>query len=225
MYPTYGSFGLYGNTLFGTPYGTLALSVTSPPQSWVEPLTVLQVANKLKLDLPLTDEDTEEITSLISAAREQAEILQGRDLVVKQYDLSLDSWPGYRVELRAPLVSVDLVQYTDSSDVLHTMTEGTNYIVDKQKQPGSIRAPYAGVTWPVFVPRPSSAILIRFTSGMTLDDPFWRDAGARIRIGMQRLIGDWFTNVLPFERGMDASQELPYSVTSNFSYGALPRVK
>jgi uncharacterized phiE125 gp8 family phage protein len=211
-----GGLGIRGSFV---PYGSLNFTVTSPPQSFVEPLTLAQVQSNLKLDdEDLTDEDIQdELRGLISAAREQAEIEQNRDLVKKQYDLTLDYWPPYRIQLRAPLVSVDLVQYQDYLGVVHTSNAGTDYLVDLAKQPGCIMPPFASV-WPSFTPAPGSAILIRFTSGYTLADPFWSDAGARLRVGMKKLISDWFNNRMP-------TGEVPEDVLSILSYGALPRVR
>jgi hypothetical protein len=108
------------------------------------------------------------------AARQQAEIAQGRDLVPKQYDLSFDYWTGYHLELGSPLVSVDLVQYKDQAGTVTTMVENTDYIVDKAKRPG-ILAPPNNTIWPIFTPWPSSAILIRFTSGFTASDVLDKD--------------------------------------------------
>jgi hypothetical protein len=68
-------------------------------------------------------------------------------------------------------------------------------------------------------------LLIRFSSGYAPGFAFWSDAGARVRIGMKRLISSWFNNRLPFEKGMDAAAEYPYAVTSRLSYGALRRAR
>ena len=67
--------------------------------------------------------------------------MQGRTLSRKQWDLSLDYWPSYRIELREPLASVDLVRYRDSDGNYSMMTENTDYVVDTARQPGAIRAP------------------------------------------------------------------------------------
>lgn len=222
-YGTYGNLGLYGALVS---YGTLRLTVSSPPQSFDEPLTVTQLMRYMKLpeSSPVDEGEQEFIGSLISAAREQAEILQNRDLVQKQFDLSMDYWPSYRLELRTPAVSVDRLQYMDSNGDVTVMQEGpdADYIVDLSKQPGVVAPPY-NATWPTFTPWPSSAILLRFTSGYSSADPFWSGPGARIKMGMRLLISAWYNNRLPFERGVDAMSEYPYAVTSCLSYGALER--
>src|SRR5690348_13402944 len=109
-------------------YGTLRLTVTEPAQTFAEPLTLDDVKNYLKIDAGYSADD-DQIMALISAAREQAEILQNRDLVKKQWDLSYDYWPAYRLRLRAPCISIDLMQYTDLTGNVTTMQANTDYVV------------------------------------------------------------------------------------------------
>jgi uncharacterized phiE125 gp8 family phage protein len=206
-------------------YGSLNLTQTSPEQSFVEPVTLAEMLSYLRIP-PIEDDDGEanDISGMITAAREQGEILQGRDLVRKQWDLTHDYWPGYRIPLRAPLVSVNKVQLTDSDNVAHQLANGTDYLVDLTKQPGTISPPYNG-TWPTYTPMPSSALLIQFTSGFSTTDAFWRDAGARIKIGMKLLVSAWYNNRIPFEIGSQQAPEYPYTVTSCLSYGSILRAR
>jgi uncharacterized phiE125 gp8 family phage protein len=203
-------------------YGTLRLTKTDPAQTFEELFDLDSVKDFLHVDRSNTSQDTV-LQGMIFAARDQAEILQNRDLVQKQWDLHYDYWPAYRIRLRAPAASVDLVQYTDLSGAVTPMTENADYVVDLAKEPAIITPPW-NRSWPAFTPRPSSAILVRFTSGYTADDPFWNGPGARVKIGMQLLISSWFENRLPFTLGARNDAELPFSVTSCLSYGALERV-
>jgi uncharacterized phiE125 gp8 family phage protein len=219
--PDYTSFAGFGRV----PYGTLNLTDASPAQSWDEPISFEEV----KAHLVLGDIDANQQVLIedvfIPAARGQAEILQGRDLVQKQWDLSLDYWPAQNaIELRAPLVSVELVQYRDSNGAIHPLVENTDYIVDAAKRPGVIMPPYAHI-WPTFTPWASSAILVRFTAGLSASSPFWADAGGRVKIGMALLVAAWFENRLPFTLGTHPIQEYPYTVTACLSAGAVPRAK
>jgi uncharacterized phiE125 gp8 family phage protein len=217
MYP-------YGRSSYSAlaTYGTLTLTETSPAQSFTEPLSLLEA--KAYLGLPIrvpTDQAEDDIlTGLISAAREIAEILQRRDLVRKQWDLALDYWPcGGGIELRPDVVSVDLLKYRDSSGAYTAMTEGTHYIVDKAKRPGLILPPF-NTPWPSFIPWPSSAILAQFTSGLAPTSPFWAEAGSKVKIGMKRLILEWFINRIPTGAKVE---ELPFGITACLSFGAVPR--
>jgi uncharacterized phiE125 gp8 family phage protein len=205
-------------------YGAIALTASSPVQSFTEPLTHGEVQAFLGLPVRVPPDDAEQdmLTGFIAGAREQAEYLQGRDLVVKQYDLSLDYFPPCEIELREPLVGVDLVRLRDSAGDYTTLAEGVGYIVDLAR--GLVLPPY-GESWPSFTPWPSSAVLVRFRSGRTATDAFWADAGARVKIGMKHLISAWFSNRLPFELGASAVQEYPFTVTSLLSAGAKQRVR
>ena len=42
---------------------------------------------------------------------------------------------------------------------------------------------------------------------------------------MLLLISAWYNNRLPFEKGVGATNEYPYAVTSCLSYGALERAR
>lgn len=204
-------------------YGTLALTDSSPAQSFTEPLSLVEVKDYLKLPVRTPSDQDEDATldGLIAAARETAEILQGRDLVRKQWDLSLDYWTDYRIALRPELVTVDLVQYRDSNGTYNAMTEGTHYIVDTAKRPGEI-LPAFNTTWPAFTPWPSSAILVRFTSGLSAAAPFWLDAGFRVKVGMKRLILEWFLKRIP--TGVNV-EEVPFGISKALSFGAVPRAR
>jgi len=226
MYPPY--FGQYSGqgypSMYGAmlPYGSLNLTANSPPQSWDEPLTLAEVQQHLNFFDKSKDE---ELLAFISGARVQAEILQNRDLVVKQWDLSLDYWNGFRIALRDPLRSVDLIRFRDADGNYTTMVQDQDYVVDPGKHPPIISPTWTKMIWPSFTPWPTSAILIRFTSGIALDDPFWNDAGALLKVGMKELITHWFENRIPFEVGASAIQEYPYAVTMSLSSGAVTRAK
>lgn len=226
-FPGVAPYGIYGNP-YGplVAYGSLNLTESSPAQTFEEPLALSEVKSYLKVPerSPADQAEDDEIMSLIIGARVQAEILQGRDLVAKQWDLHHDYWPPYCIELRAPLRSVDLVQYRDSNGDTTVMVENTDYVVDSSKQPGMLLPPYNG-TWPTFTPWPSSAILIRFTSGYAADSPFWAGDGHLIRNGMKLLISAWYNQRLPFEIGANAANEYPFAVTSCLSYGSLKRAR
>lgn len=201
---------------------SLNLTVTSPVQTFAEPLSLSEVKTFLSLPerSPADAAEDAMIEWFITAARTQAEILQGRDLVRKQWDLTLSCF-GYReIELRDPLVSVDLVRRRDSDGNYTDLAVDTEYIVDLARHPGVILPPY-GETWPSFTHWPTSAVLIRFTSGYSVSDVFWSDAGKLLKPGMLLLISHWFQGRLPFEVGASAVQEYPYGVTHCLSAGSL----
>ena len=201
-------------------YGTLTL--VDGDSAPAEPLSVNDVLTHLRLD---EDEaQTDLLTVYISAARTQAEILQNRDLVRKQYDLSYDYWPEYRVRLRAPAVSVDSITCKSLDGSVKTLAEGIDYVVDLKKEPAIITPPW-NISWYAFTPWPSSAITIRFTSGYAPDDAYWAGRGSLIKAGMLLLITAWYDNRLPFATGISATNEYPYAVTHCLTQGALRRAR
>jgi uncharacterized phiE125 gp8 family phage protein len=225
-YPSTGPYGSYGNMLMWgayVTYGTLQLTKTSPPQTFVEPLTLDEVKSYLHLPQRSPADPMEDafITSLISAARSFAEREQGRDLVRKQWDLVFDYWMSYRIELPpVPLISVDLVQYTDFQGNTTQLTEGTDYIVDTSKEPGCILPPW-NVTWAVFTPKPSSAITVRFSSGYDGADPWWAGDGQVVKEGMRYMISQWYNVRLPAGQ---AVSEWPLTARDALSFGQRQRV-
>ena len=217
---------MFRDQVYGTGgYGSLSLTEASPPQSFVEPLSLDEVKKFLKLPVrsPVDALEDAELSSLISAARGQAELLQGRDLVRKQWDLHFDYWPSFYIPLRAPLVSVDLFTLRDNTGLVTPLVEDTDYIVDTAKSPGLVTPPY-NLEWRNFTPWPSSAMLIRFTSGFTPASPWWPNDGMQVKAGMRMLINHWFTNKLPFEKGIDAAREYPYGLTASLRQGGLIHV-
>jgi uncharacterized phiE125 gp8 family phage protein len=213
-YGAYGSLGQYGALVA---HGSLSLTETSPPQSFTEPLSLADVIGYLRLPDSVASDVaiSNELAGHITAARQTAEAHQGRDLVCKQWDLSHDYWPSYRVELRDPLVSVDLAQYRDSDGNYTVMSEGADYVVDFSKHPAVV-APLFNHPWPTFTPWPSSAILIRFTSGLDTESAWWATSGGIVKIGMQLLIKAWFNKEELDDKRMAA-------ITGLLSYGAVPR--
>lgn len=195
--------------------GVIKLTVTSPVQTFDEPITLDDALTYLGLVSPDPGEPTflVQIEEFIQGAREQAELFQRRDLVAKQWDLSLDCFP-YEIQLRDPLASVDLVRYRDSDGNYHTLTENTDYIVDTAK--GCVLPAY-GQSWPSFTPWPSSAVLVRFTMAAPA-------VPSVVKVGMFSLISDWFNNKLPFGTGIDAAKGYPARLVNLLAHGARENV-
>lgn len=225
-YPSQGPYGAYGNMLMWgayVTYGTLTLTKSSPPQTFVEPLTLDETKAYLKVPQRSPADPVEDafISSLISGARAYAEREQGRDLVRKQWDLVFDYWMSYRIELPpVPLISVDQVSYTDYLGTTTILTEGVDYIVDAAKQPGCILPPY-NIMWPVFTPQPSSAITVRFSSGYDAADPWWLGDGQVVKEGMRYMISQWYNVRLP--AGAQAS-EWPLTARDALTFGQRQRI-
>jgi uncharacterized phiE125 gp8 family phage protein len=198
-------------------YGLLRLTETSPAQTFTEPLTVAEVQTYLNLPTysPADTSLDTQLESFIRAARETAELYQGRDLVAKQWDLLLDEFPADEIVLRQDVSTVDLMQYTEDDSTTTTMTVTTDYIVDLQR--GLILPPVGG-SFPSAALWPSSAVLARFTvSPRAMDE--------HIKIGMLMLVAAWHEGRLPFEPGASMIREFPFAVTANLSYGKVYTIK
>jgi uncharacterized phiE125 gp8 family phage protein len=195
-------------------YGSLALV---DPQTFTEPFTIEEMQSFLKIPTRDPGDEIEDATilSFISAARRIAEDVQGRDLIQKQWNLTMDYWPDSGIEVRTPLVSVASVTYKNSSGTTTTMVANTDFIVDSVR---GVISPVYGQTFPPFTAWPSSAITVRFTSGVSPTSPFWSDAGALIKVGMRLLISDWFNRRLPED--VSEPMRLPGHILPYLSYGA-----
>lgn len=133
---------------------------------------------KLHLRVDFTDDDVL-ITALISAARQAAEMLTGRQIVTARWKLVLDSFPGpslmgvpagdpfslpgHAILLpKSPLASVVSIQYLDMSGAWQTMP-ATDYTVDAACEPARI-TPVFGKIWPIRQPQIAS-VAVTFDAG------------------------------------------------------------
>ena len=202
--------------------GVLELTDASPAQTFVEPITLATIKNFLRIPDTSPADTTQDalLEAMITAAREIAEAEQGADLVSKQWDLRLYDFYDYEISLRYPLQSVELVQYKDDDAATTTLSEGTDYLVDK---PSALVMPLADDTWPSFTPYDNSSVLIRFTSGYSSTHPFWSGPGKIVLQGMMQLISAWYYARMPWTVG-EIGHEVPYAVTVLLRHGARPRV-
>jgi hypothetical protein len=152
----------------------MPLQLVTPPAE--EPVSLLEA--KLHLRVDFTDDDAL-ITALISAARQAAETLTGRQIVTARWKLVLDSFPGpslmgmpaglsfslpgHAVLLpKCPVQSVVAIQYLDMAGSLQTMP-ATDYAVDAACEPARI-TPVFGKIWPIHLPQ-IGAVWVTFDAG------------------------------------------------------------
>jgi len=188
-------------------YGVLKLTEASPGQAFTEPLSLEDAKIFLKINEGEVDED-DMISALITAAREVAETYQGRDLVEKQWDLTLDGFLECEIALRDNLQTVDLVRYRDVDGNYTTMTPTTQYIVDPAR--GIVTTP-SNVSWPTFDAWPTGAVLVRFTCGP-------ESVPKHVVAGMQMLIAQWYENREAANSG--SLTEVPFGVKMLLEMGA-----
>lgn len=143
----------------------------------------------IRVDDDFADDD-EYISILITVAREYCEDYTRRYIGPCQFEYVLDGFPPDKnyISLPAfPLLSVESVKATDAGYNTFTM-EQSQYIVDKDRQPGAIYLPYFGI-WPVIVPKPGDAVRIAFTAGYAP-----ANVPKRFFQAMLLLIGHWYNN-------------------------------
>jgi len=204
-------------------YGTQFLTVTSPPQSFTEVVTLSQVKQFLNLPerSPVDSAEDALLTRQIIAARNVAEKLQHRDLVVKQYDFLLDDLCCDAIEVEGPLIGVDLFNYRDSDGNTTALVADTEYIVDTAR---NLIMPAYNTSWPSFTAWPSSAVLLRFRAGLAASAVYWSNEGTVVIGGMLELISHWYHGRLPYEPTTMPIQEYPWSVQDALRFCVGPMV-
>ena len=141
-----------------------------------EPVSLAEA--KLHLRVESADDDAL-IGSLISAARQSAETLTGRQFVTARWKLVLDSFPGpslmgvpagltfslpgHAILLpKCPVQSVFAIRYRDMSGTTQTMPRA-DYTVDTACEPARV-TPVFGSAWPVSLPQIGAVVLV-FAAG------------------------------------------------------------
>jgi uncharacterized phiE125 gp8 family phage protein len=179
-----------------------AFKLTVPPS--VEPVLLADAKQQSRID---TTADDTLVTNLITAARQWAEQYTGRSFVTQTWQLWLDLWPG-AVELwwdgvrqgpvtgldavnyislpRAPLQSVNSVQYFDNTDT-GTVWPSSNYFVDTIRVPGRL-ALRLGSVWPV-PSRLSNGIMIEYVAGYGNDGT---SVPEQIKTAIRQLVSHWY---------------------------------
>ena len=163
----------------------LTLNLVTAPS--VEPVTYAEAKAYLRME---TDADQSLITGLITAARRVIENQKGRSFVSTTWELILDGFPyggGYykRAERynygnpnwlpntnaqpialpRSPLLSVDAVQYLNTSSTWITLDPSLYRVVPGT--PGQILPAY-GTLWPFPLPQDAS-VRVQFRAGYSAD--------------------------------------------------------
>lgn len=152
----------------------MALQLITPPTA--EPIDLAEAKAHSRVDIP---DDDVLIGALISAARDFAENLTGKQLVAARWRQVLDCFPGgqrpqapYRQAFslpgnaillsKFPVIQVVSIQYLDMQGVTQTVDPAT-YVVDYSTEPVRI-TPVFGQIWPIPVPQIGS-VWVNFDAG------------------------------------------------------------
>jgi uncharacterized phiE125 gp8 family phage protein len=136
----------------------VSLQLVTPPAG--EPVSLAEAKLHLRVDV---DDDDALIGSLISAARQAAETLTGRQMITARWKLVLDAFPCHAILLaKCPVQSVVNIQYLDMNGMSQTLPL-IDYVVDTSCEPARI-TPVFGKTWPPTLPQ-IGAVTITFDAG------------------------------------------------------------
>ena len=136
----------------------MPLQLVTPPSE--EPVSLIEAKLHLRVDF---DEDDTLSASLISAARQAAETLTGRQFVNARWKLVLDGFPSCAIALaKCPVQSVVAINYLDMNSFVQTMPTST-YTVESACEPARI-TPVFGQVWPTSLPQ-IGAVSVTFDAG------------------------------------------------------------
>lgn len=211
-----------------------SIQVKTPPTE--EPVSASDAAAFLRLDGP-TAEDTALLTSLISAARRQVELLCNISLMPQTLRMSMDrfwrperyGWYGwyYPQNLESPyafhdypayekmwillphppVTQINQITYYDTSAVLQTL-DPTLYVADFDSQPPRI-GPAMGTTWPATAILPAT-VFIEYEAGYPVDPSGTDSVPEGVKTAIKYLVAHWYEQRLPVAAG--AAVEVPMTV-------------
>jgi uncharacterized phiE125 gp8 family phage protein len=160
-------------------------------QPVVEPVSLAEAKAHLRIDSDFSDDDLYVMT-LVSAARQLVETICDRTLIRSQWQMNLDAFPSWDIELpRPPIASGDIVvTYTPSDGVYAPVTlDPSKYRQDRDSTPAVIRPPWNS-TWPT-TRGAENDVKITFWAG-------YGDSGRSVpppaRHAMLMMLGNWYAN-------------------------------
>ena len=186
----------------------MAIRVVTGPA--VEPITIDDLKNDLKVDADLTADDAL-IRALGIAARRVAESIQNRALITQTLELALDGWPGGNtLEIpRPPLQSVTSIKYYDEDNTERTLDSGS-YFLDTYSQPGRVVLK-ADQSWPDAVLRPASGVIVQFVAGYGDEESEVPETTVQ---AIRLLVGHWYENREAVSSTGAIPKEVPFGVMS-----------
>lgn len=112
-----------------------------------EPVSLAEAKAHLSIDPAYTDDDLY-VQSLVSAARHHVESVSDRTLIRSQWQLKLDLFPSWDIELpRPPIAPGDVVVTFVPSARPNSVESFTAFRVDRDSTPAVIRPQWNG-SWP-----------------------------------------------------------------------------
>lgn len=206
----------------------MALQLVGSPTE--EPVSLAEAKLHLRVDF---NEDDALILALISAARQAAETLTGRQLITARWRLVLDRFPGQQgmacssedsfslpshafLLFKCPVQAVASIQYLDTGGQQQTL-ETNLYTLDAACEPARI-TPIFGETWPVSLPQIGS-VSVTFDAGYgsASDVPEGLKSWIKLRVGSlyahreeMSVLSRGRLDPLPFIDGLLDSYKVPF---------------
>lgn len=163
----------------------MSLTLSSVPS--VEPWTVDQIRDVLRIDLP---DDNEVVERQITAARVWLEGVLSSAFITQTWVVKLDCFPSTQFKLaKAPLQSVTSIVYTDD-DGNDTTYSSSNYLVDSDSKPGRVVLK-TGSSWPTVTLQEINGVTITYVAGY---GDAATDVPMPIRHALALIIGDFYEN-------------------------------
>jgi len=198
------------------------LNLVTPPA--VEPLTLEEVENYLKVDDTIDDLEKNYISSLITLAREYCEGRQKRAYITQTWEMALQEFPCRHTDALNDYEETDIIEipkgnlqsinsfvYKDLYGNAKTLDENVDYIVSKRGIVGKVCPPYACI-FPTVPLWPLDPIIINFTCGYGDDGtkvPF------KVKQAMKLLISHWYnTRIVINSSNASVSKEIEFTVSA-----------
>lgn len=189
----------------------MTLRVITPPAPEDEPVSLAAAKAALRVD---GDEHDAEIQALIAAAREHAELYNGRNFARKTFEAYFDGWPAAGFTLADPLVEVTSIVYHPAEGQPVTLPAQT-YVVDTKSQPGRVLLA-SGQAWPTAALAPGLPITLTFSVGF---EP--ADVPPAIAAGIKMLVAHYFDNPSQVSASGAAQGRVPFGIEACFDVDRL----
>lgn len=182
-----------------------SLKVAAQPV--VEPVSLSEAKSQCRVD---TTNDDGYLTALISAAREYCETYLDEALVDQQLVMRLDAFPAV-IELPRPPMSQTAsrtavsVVYTPSIAGTTATLATTEYRVDRDSKPGTLRPLYGG-SWPSHL-LDYGSVTVTWWAGRGEDGT---KVSSRVKAAMLMLVGLWYERRLAADSA--TLSEMPFGV-------------
>jgi hypothetical protein len=187
----------------------MPISVQNVLVTGTEPIALADMKNALKIDSTDTTDDAL-ISSLITAARQRAELITGRCIVTSNWVYYLDCFPygwfsqqapargdyptfmqfyanaqTFRIP-KSPVTAVTAIMYQADSTGVFTTLSPSAYVVDYASEPCVVN-PTGSNIWP-YAYATHNAVQVQFTAG------YGNNCPEPIKVAISLMVTDWWEN-------------------------------